>query len=129
LLEVVWTNVADISRLPVPSTEIWEWQLRAACRGMDSDAFFHPERERGVTRQQREAGAKQVCSRCAVIDECRRHALAVEEPYGVWGGFTEVDRKVIVQARLAAARTPKPAGRGLPSPKHDAQPPSDSRSS
>ncbi|WP_308190969.1 WhiB family transcriptional regulator [Pseudonocardia terrae] len=23
---------------------------------------------------------------CPVLDECRRHALAVDEPYGVWAG-------------------------------------------
>ena len=25
--------------------------------------------------------------------ECREHALAVREPYGVWGGLTEDDRE------------------------------------
>ena len=84
--------MADIRRLPIPVTDIWEWQLQAACRGMDSEVFFHPERERGTHRREREAQAKQVCQRCPVIEQCRRHALAVEEPYGVWGGLLADER-------------------------------------
>jgi WhiB family transcriptional regulator, redox-sensing transcriptional regulator len=30
-----------------------------------------------------------------VIDQCRRHALTVREPYGVWGGLSEDDRELI----------------------------------
>lgn len=100
-------SVADIRRLPVTSTAIWDWRPRAACRVIDSDAFFHPEHERGIGRRQRKTQAKQVGSGCAVIDQCRRHALAVEEPYGVWGGLTEADRSDIVRARRAAARDPQ----------------------
>ena len=35
-------NMADTRRLPVPVTDIWDWQMRGACRGMDSALFFHP---------------------------------------------------------------------------------------
>lgn len=97
--------MADIRRLPSPVSTIWDWQMSAACRGMDSDWFFHPERERdagrepGTGRAHRESRAKQVCRRCVVIDQCRRHALAVEEPYGVWGGLTEADRDRILRDR------------------------------
>jgi WhiB family redox-sensing transcriptional regulator len=36
-----------------------------------------------------------VCGSCPVLDQCREHALAVREPYGVWGGLTEDDREAI----------------------------------
>ncbi|GAA3227812.1 WhiB family transcriptional regulator [Pseudonocardia petroleophila] len=84
--------MADVRRLPVPVTDIWDWQLRGACRGMNGDLFFHPERERGPSRAAREARAKQVCRGCVVVDRCREHALAVHEPYGVWGGLSEAER-------------------------------------
>jgi WhiB family redox-sensing transcriptional regulator len=84
--------MADIRRLPVPVTEIWDWQIHASCRGMNSDLFFHPERERGPARAAREARAKTVCRGCRVIEQCRSHALAVREPYGVWGGLSEAER-------------------------------------
>jgi WhiB family transcriptional regulator, redox-sensing transcriptional regulator len=89
--------VADTRRLPTPVAETWEWQMEAACRGMDSALFFHPEKERGSARAAREEGAKQVCRRCPVIEPCRRHALAAQEPYGVWGGLSESEREEIVR--------------------------------
>ena len=88
--------MADTRRLPVPVTEIWEWQVRGACRGMDSALFFHPEGERGPARVNRESRAKQICQRCPVLEQCRRHALAVHEPYGVWGGLSEAERDLII---------------------------------
>ena len=75
--------MADTRRLPAPVTEVWNWQMRGACRGMDSGFFFHPENERGPARALRETRAKEVCRRCPVLEECRRHALAAHEPYGV----------------------------------------------
>jgi WhiB family redox-sensing transcriptional regulator len=31
-----------------------------------------------------------------VIAACRAHALAVQEPYGIWGGLSEDDRLAIL---------------------------------
>jgi WhiB family redox-sensing transcriptional regulator len=91
--------VADTRRLPRPNSDVWEWQLKGACRGMDSAYFFHPEGERGPARASREARAKAVCQRCPVIEECRRHALAVQEPYGIWGGLSEAERDHLLNRR------------------------------
>ncbi|MFC1400588.1 MULTISPECIES: WhiB family transcriptional regulator [Streptacidiphilus] len=88
--------MADFSRLPGPNADLWDWQLSAACRGVDSSLFFHPEGERGAARSSREQSAKEVCSRCPVRTECATHALAVREPYGVWGGLTEDDREELL---------------------------------
>ena len=90
-------DMADTRRLPAPVTDVWDWQLRGACRGMDSAVFFHPEGERGPARSGREAQAKQICASCPVLAQCRAHALAVHEPYGVWGGLSESERDVIVR--------------------------------
>jgi WhiB family redox-sensing transcriptional regulator len=87
--------MTDISRLPVPLVENWEWQLLGACRDVDPSMFFHPEGERGPRRSGREAAAKAVCGGCPVLDLCRRHALAVREPYGVWGGLSENEREAV----------------------------------
>jgi len=85
--------VAEISRLPGPVIDVWEWQWRGACRQVDPMLFFHPESERGPARIKRDVAAKAVCRSCPVIDACRKHALAVREPYGVWGGMSEHDRE------------------------------------
>jgi WhiB family redox-sensing transcriptional regulator len=79
--------------------DIWEWQLQGSCREADPTLFFHPEGERGPARRNRDAAAKEICAGCPVIDECRKHALAVREPYGVWGGLSEDDREEIYSTR------------------------------
>ena len=88
--------MAEISRLPGPNADVWDWQLRGACRGEDPNLFFHPEGERGPSRRNRDTAAKAICERCPVLQECADHALRVREPYGVWGGLTEDDRERIV---------------------------------
>ena len=44
-------------------------------------------------REKREAKAKAVCSGCPVKIECLEEANEVSEPFGVWGGLNEVERK------------------------------------
>ena len=88
--------MAFIGRLPVPTTEAWDWQAQASCRGMASSFFFHPWGERGPSRDQRVLRAKEVCASCPVIDACRQHALEVQEQYGVWGGLSEEERLVLL---------------------------------
>jgi WhiB family redox-sensing transcriptional regulator len=87
--------MADVSRLPGPNTDFWDWQINAACRSMDSDVFFHPEGERGTARAQRIANAKAICMSCPVRVACAEHALRVREPYGIWGGLSEEEREAI----------------------------------
>ncbi|MFV2083274.1 WhiB family transcriptional regulator [Micromonospora sp. LOL_021] len=84
--------MSDVRRLPGPIVDLWEWQILGACRGRDSAQFFHPDGERGSSRNRRESGAKAVCRTCPVRAECAAHALSVREPYGVWGGFSESER-------------------------------------
>lgn len=91
--------MAEISRLPGPIMDLWEWQYQGACRDADPSIFFHPEGERGGTRRRRDEAAKAICATCPVLQQCREHALAVQEPYGVWGGLTEDERLVILQER------------------------------
>ncbi len=114
------TGTAMHRRLPPPVTEIWDWQLRGACRGIDGSVFFHPDRERGQARAAREERAKQVCRTCPVIQQCRRHALAVREPYGVWGGLSKSERDAVLDGGhrppLRVAPTGSAARRGGPTP-------------
>jgi WhiB family redox-sensing transcriptional regulator len=77
--------------------EEWEWQYQGACRDLDPEMFFHPDGERGPRRRNRENAAKAVCASCPVIAACRAHALAVQEPYGIWGGLSEDDRTAILE--------------------------------
>ena len=67
--------MADVSRLPGPNADFWDWQMHAACRGVDSEMFFHPEGERGGAKEAREREAKALCASCPVLMQCRAHAL------------------------------------------------------
>jgi WhiB family transcriptional regulator, redox-sensing transcriptional regulator len=39
-----------------------------------------------------------------VLEQCRQHALAVHEPYGVWGGLSEAEREEIIRGRTRRLR-------------------------
>ena len=94
--------MSTIARLPDPLMEQWDWQYEGACRDLDSSMFFYPEGERGNARRRRASTAKAVCATCPVIEECRSHALASREPYGIWGGMTEEERRSYLQAAAAS---------------------------
>jgi WhiB family redox-sensing transcriptional regulator len=94
-------------QLPRPIADDWEWQEQAACRGLDTEMFFHPDGERGPRRRNREAAAKAICATCPVMQACRTQALALHEPYGIWGGLSEDDREAIINRR--AHRRVEPA--------------------
>lgn len=79
-----------------PVGEHWEWQHSGLCRTRSPELFFHPDGERGAVKRAREARAVRLCGACPVIEQCREHALALPEPYGVWGGLTEQERADIV---------------------------------
>ena len=100
--------MAEITRLPGPVADLWDWQLEGACRGVSPEAFFHPEGERGPRRRNRDAAAKAVCAACPVLAECRSHALQVREPYGVWGGLTETSESSSTPSRPPPRSTPSP---------------------
>jgi WhiB family redox-sensing transcriptional regulator len=94
--------MVNVKRLPLPLMDVYEWQYAGACFGADPSVFFSPEAERGAKRERREEAAKALCRRCPVINQCREHALQVQEPYGVWGGLSESERASLVGHRIAS---------------------------
>ncbi len=89
--------MASIGRLPKPLQDSYEWQYDAACIGADESVFFSPEAERGPRRRAREAIAKAMCAECPVARQCLEHALAVREPFGVWGGLNINERENLLR--------------------------------
>jgi WhiB family redox-sensing transcriptional regulator len=75
------------------------WHSEAACRSDEAGLFFAPSKEPTAARLSREEAAKRVCARCPVMIECREHALRQPEPYGVWGGLTAAERRVVLARR------------------------------
>ena len=82
-----------------PSTS---WQQLGLCRAEDASVFFPPSTfEHKPEREAREARAKAICLRCEVRAECLEWALQTREPYGVWGGLSESERKQVLAGRRA----------------------------
>ena len=90
--------VVEIAHLPGPLIDNWEWQYQGSCQNMDTELFFHPEGERGPSRKRRAQQAKRVCARCPVQAQCREHSISVREPFGIWGGLTEEERRREIRA-------------------------------
>lgn len=82
-----------MSSTPRPLVNDWQWQQRAACRGMSSSVFFSPRGERGRARQEREERARRVCARCEVVEICGATAVRQGEAFGVWGGLSRAERR------------------------------------
>ena len=85
-----------------PATNNWDWQVKAACRGMNVELFFNPDFLRGRPKRDHEAAAKAVCATCPVIAQCLERALKVGEPDGVWGGLTARERDALDERTFIA---------------------------
>lgn len=71
-----------------------EWREHAACLEHPAVLFFGLEdNESSSERRLREEEAKRVCFSCSVKQDCLEYALEMREPYGIWGGLTEVERR------------------------------------
>ena len=70
-----------------------DWRHEAACREVDPELFF-PIGNSGPALLQIEE-AKQVCRRCAVMEECLRWAIESGQDAGVWGGMSEDERRAL----------------------------------
>jgi WhiB family transcriptional regulator, redox-sensing transcriptional regulator len=84
------------------ATHSWEygWQWRAACRGEDTGLFFPPhDTESREERLARERKAKTICAGCPVRIECLEYAIRIRESHGIWGGLSEVERRVLINRR------------------------------
>ncbi|NYV75133.1 WhiB family transcriptional regulator [Streptomyces sp. UH6] len=99
------TKVAQVPPVPAPRSARRDrdqeapWHTDAVCRRDEAGLFFAPSKEPTAARLSREEAAKRVCARCPVMVECREHALLQPEPYGVWGGLTAAERRLVLARR------------------------------
>jgi WhiB family transcriptional regulator, redox-sensing transcriptional regulator len=78
------------------------WMSRGtACRHADPELFFPTATAAGQAQE-----AKAVCARCPVRTACLAYALATRQPYGVWGGATEKERRAMNRSPHRAAQAP-----------------------
>lgn len=77
-----------------PDDEI-RWQDKALCPQVDPEIFF-PEKG-GSTKD-----AKRVCMMCEVRAECLQAAFDKDERFGIFGGFSERERRRFIRSGRTA---------------------------
>jgi WhiB family redox-sensing transcriptional regulator len=94
---------ARLGPMPVrPPGEPALWWEAGACRDADPQLFFPADHGRARERIAQEKAALKLCARCPVRRICLEHALAVPERFGVWGGTTELERRISRRRRAGA---------------------------
>lgn len=88
--------------MPDPGRPVTDWRSRAACLGADPDLFF-PDGEIGHGPKRQAERAKAVCWRCPVQVTCLEWSVVTRQPYGVWGGADESERRAEVRRRSKEA--------------------------
>lgn len=67
-----------------------DWTVLAKCRGMEDALFPEPAEQRRV---------RMLCTDCPVRLECLAEALDNRIEWGVWGGMTERERRLLLRQR------------------------------
>jgi WhiB family redox-sensing transcriptional regulator len=68
-----------------------DWASQGVCRDVDPEALFVA----GAAQHQ----AKAICYGCPVRIDCLADALDSRAEFGVWGGLTERERRVLLRRR------------------------------
>ncbi len=70
-----------------------EWRELGSCRQLETALFF-PVGQTGEA-EVKIARAKKVCVACPVRQQCLEFAITTNQEYGVWGGHSEEERRVV----------------------------------
>ncbi|QNN98649.1 WhiB family transcription factor [Mycobacterium phage Moonbeam] len=70
-----------------------DWRRDAICTQIDPEAWFP---EKGI----RNDDAKETCWKCPAQARCLEYALENNEGWGIWGGFTEKERRAIRRGEM-----------------------------
>ena len=95
--------------MAIESPRSWDahlaWRQDAECRDLDPNLFF-PIGVTGAAVDQI-AAAKGICSACPVRAECLEFAITTNQEFGVWGGTSEDERRVLRRQWRARQRAQK----------------------
>jgi WhiB family redox-sensing transcriptional regulator len=90
-------GAAAQENVPSSAQERWlgtDWRAEAACSESAGTKLFFPVGVTGPAEIQIRQ-AKAVCDECPVKMECLDFAITTNQEYGVWGGTSEEERRVL----------------------------------
>jgi hypothetical protein len=67
----------------------------ANCQNTDPDIFFPEVFSAGSEKTHKMLKAIDVCARCDILQQCLDYALTNEEEFGIWGGATQYERRIM----------------------------------
>jgi WhiB family transcriptional regulator, redox-sensing transcriptional regulator len=79
-----------------------DWRIDAVCRDLNPEIFFPIGVTGGAIDQI--TAAKSHCASCPAKEQCLEFAVTTNQEYGVWGGTTEDERRVLRRQWRAANR-------------------------
>ncbi|HEV7887935.1 MAG TPA: WhiB family transcriptional regulator [Acidimicrobiales bacterium] len=85
-----------LAPVAVATWDVDKWRAESACRDADVNLFFPA----GVTgpAEVQILEAKAICAACPVRETCLAFAIQTNQEYGIWGGTTEDERRVLRRA-------------------------------
>jgi WhiB family transcriptional regulator, redox-sensing transcriptional regulator len=89
---------SEIPGWDLPDPGEVSWQDQSLCAQTDPELFF-------LDKGGSSTPAKKVCAACPVRTECLEYALEHREPFGIFGGKTERQRRAILADREREAGT------------------------
>lgn len=87
-----------------------DWREQALCSTEANTKLFFPVGVTGTAEVQIEH-AKAVCVVCPVKASCLEFAITTNQEYGIWGGTSEEERRVLRRAWRAERRAQRQAAR------------------
>ena len=85
---------------PVLHDDRVSWRESAACRFLDTELFFPIGKAGGAIAEIQRA--KAICASCPVRRPCLTFALDTHQGYGIWGGYDEDERRLLLRQRRKA---------------------------
>lgn len=87
-----------------------DWRQQSACAESSSQTrLFFPVGVTGPAEIQIRQ-AKAVCAECPVVSDCLDYAITTNQEYGVWGGTSEEERRVLRRKWRAEQRALRSQG-------------------
>lgn len=91
-------EMIDLPSLPEHLPRNWVEQSKCAKQGKPT-SFFYPPGKFGKMFDKFMAEIREYCESCPVKKECLDFAMASKREQGVWGGFSESERRAMLNKK------------------------------